>query len=346
MNTWLKVLLACLLGPVTLSSGKTLADGRTVVGSQGSEVIVDFDSWSPRSFTDIFENRRDGLHNRVQGILRLPTTATPQNPVPVVVLMHGSGGDPSLRRRRLAQKLEEFGYGSLILETFSSRLLYAGQDYLDRLRKAFIQTQLADAYAALEELRRHPEIDGDRIALSGVSMGAISTAIAAHRKIASSLSPEGHRFAAHLYYYGPCVVRAQAAQTTGAPILMMIGRDDESTPEADCRQYADYLRAAGSSVRLEVMPGPHGWDLTAAPKFKIELPNAMPCRFEIRNDGTVHEATTNQSALTIRDTVDLFAACSSPGYTSGRSEEAILLSDQIVGEFLGGVFAPTAQASR
>lgn len=299
---------------------------------------VNFFSWTPKSFAEIFSGERHGRRVFAFGTLVLPDTDKSQR-VPAVIFLHGSAGDAGRRRMRMAQMLTGQGIASLVVETFQSRILYQQQGYLSRLRKSFVHAQLADAYAALQILQAHPLIDGSRISLSGASMGGMTAYLAANERVAQALAPDGSRFKAHITYYAPCSVRYQTMKTTGAPILMLAGKLDEGTPPGDCEHLAADLEAAGSKVKLVAFDtAAHAWDGLQPKKFHPEFPNPAPCRFTIQDDGNVFEARTGLDAMDVPAIVDVLVACSSDGYTMGRDEEAVTASDRMLIEFLQKTF--------
>jgi dienelactone hydrolase len=65
--------------------------------------------------------------------------------------------------------------------------------------------------------------------------------------VADRMAPRGLRFAGHVSFYGPCLVRFANRRTTGAPLLMLYGTDDQIIDPARCAAFADDLRIGGSN---------------------------------------------------------------------------------------------------
>jgi dienelactone hydrolase len=100
---------------------------------------------------------------------------------------------------------------------------------------------VADTYAALAYLATQPEIDRRRVALAGFSYGGMATEYAMYAQMAEALAPNGLRFAGHVSYYTPCIARFADSRTTGAPLLMLHGAEDELFQPDRCAQLADDL---------------------------------------------------------------------------------------------------------
>ena len=106
------------------------------------------------------------------GLITLPEG---DGPFPAVLLVHGSGPNdrdetigPNKPFRDLAHGLAEHGIASL---RYDKRTLVQpdvfGAEYTVE------QEVIADALAALEQLRQHPQVDADRVVLVGHSLGAM-----------------------------------------------------------------------------------------------------------------------------------------------------------------------------
>src|SRR5580704_17395342 len=95
---------------------------------------------------------------------------------------------------------------------------------------------VADAYAALAYLATRPEVDPHRVALAGFSYGGMATQYALYAQMADALAPNGLRFVGHVSYYAPCIARFVDSRTTGAPLLMLYGTDDQLIQPDRCER--------------------------------------------------------------------------------------------------------------
>ncbi|GJE12101.1 dienelactone hydrolase family protein [Methylobacterium longum] len=133
------------------------------------------------------------------GELRLPVGA-PQK-VPVVILIHGSGGI-SAGPDAWARTLNEAGVGAFILDTFTGRGIVSTIEDQEQLNSL---AMMVDAYRALDVLAAHPRVRADRIAVMGFSKGAVAAVYSASERFRSTYGG-ANGFAAHIGFYTPCNV--------------------------------------------------------------------------------------------------------------------------------------------
>jgi dienelactone hydrolase len=204
-------------------------------------------------------------------------------PFPAVVIMHdcsGLGPRSSGAPMRWARELVDKGYVIVLPDSFTSRGHAGGvctnpspsRNEVAPVRRA------RDAYAALAYLRTLPYVDGSRVAIMGGSHGGSTT-------LASVVAPEREKeplaqekragFAAAVALYPGCAARLGAwrtvRQSSGdastityvgiykpvAPLLILIGEDDDWTPAEPCRKLTEIARQAGYPVSIKVYPGAH-----------------------------------------------------------------------------------------
>ena len=113
----------------------------------------------------------------------------------------------------------------------------------------------------------------------------MATMYALMTDVADRMAPPGLRYAGHVSFYGPCVARFEDHRTTGAPLLMLYGGDDQVIDHERCSAFADDLRAGGSEVDVVVYPGAvgqSGWPVRAPPFGR----NVSPATSRLARDGT------------------------------------------------------------
>ena len=74
--------------------------------------------------------------------------------------------------------------------------------------------------------------------------------------MADALAPNGLRFVGHVSYYAPCIARFVDSRTTGAPLLMLYGADDQLIRPDRCEQTASEMRTGGGGVKIIPIRGP------------------------------------------------------------------------------------------
>lgn len=161
--------------------------------------------------------------------LYLPPKKLRSGKVPIVMVIHGTVG---IKRNSLWYRIALLRAGIGFAEVdFKSGLYTSGRD---RPSAGFFQPY---AYGVLHALRKVPEVDQDRIAIMGFSMGGRITLTAAFERWKHKMIAEEAPFSAHVAIYPACG-GMHAEKMTGKPILMIHGMDDEFAQE----EYCDNLR--------------------------------------------------------------------------------------------------------
>ena len=188
----------------------------------------------------------------VFGSLLMPEKVGPE-PLPCVVACHGSLGWRGHHHEHMVRWLES-GIAVFRVHSFDARSVTSVVEDQMAVTHAML---LADAYRALALLTQHPLIDGDRIGVSGWSLGGTVALYAAWSPIAEALAPGGERFAAHLPVYPAAHLRPEEKRWTGAPIRVLHGADDDYTPVSFVTDLADDLRPHGVEIDVRAYPGGH-----------------------------------------------------------------------------------------
>lgn len=297
------------------------------------EERVTFQSSDPFAPSDIGR----AAARSVNGLLFLPSGARPKQQMPAVVMLHGSAG-MIYDRAKYGPQLAAMGIAVLLVETYDSRRDLA-TSFIDRVLHITETMFVADAYAALHYLAGRSEIDARRVALAGFSYGGMATEYAMYAQMADALSPDGPRFAGHVAFYAPCIARFADSRTTGAPLLMLYGADDELIRPDRCKEVANDLRTGGSRVEIISYPGAvHQWD-GGMPRGVIGRQLAG-CRFMVSRGGTVRDQHTGlpMSGPFLRKIILGLCTGSRP-YPIGRDDAVRARSNRDFGMFLARVFA-------
>ena len=177
-------------------------------------------------------------------------------PFPFVVLLHGCGGlsAPAMWSQWVvpwAALFAAHGIGTAVVDSFGPR----GVAQVCRSKVAvWARRRADDAYSVRTWLAQQSYVDGDRIAVMGMSNGG-RTVLAALRTDLSHAAP----FRAGIALYPGCQSDGEARFY--APLLVLVGRGDQVTPAAACERMQT-AQPAGSSLRLVVYPdAPHTFDM-------------------------------------------------------------------------------------
>jgi dienelactone hydrolase len=178
--------------------------------------------------------------------------------LPVVVLIHGSGGIGA-NIEPWTEQFNAMAISTFVIDGFTGRGLTSvntNQASLGRLN--FI----VDIYRALELLAKHPRVDPERIALMGFSRGGQAALYASLTRFNKTWNKSGVRFAAYIPFYPDCAnTYSGDLDVAEQPIRIFHGMPDDYNPVASCKAYVERLRGAKHDVVLTEYPdAQHGFD--------------------------------------------------------------------------------------
>jgi dienelactone hydrolase len=276
------------------------------------------------------------LHGEsIAGELRIPRT---QGRVPVVILVHGSGGAGN-HEDRWAHEINGIGIGTFILDSFTGRDVAETITDFSRLPHL---AMIIDAYRALAVVAKNPRVDPTRIALMGFSKGGFVALYSSLRRFQRAYSSPGLEFAAFIPFYAPCNRRfLNEDDVSDRPIRLFHGSDDDWSTVVFCRQYAEHARSRSRDVQLiEFENAGHGFDVpTWEQGYDAQAENPGGCIFEERPEGIMVNPDTGHP-LTHTD------ACYKQGASIKYSAPAAQKSREAVKEFLLNTFGMSKPVSR
>ena len=299
-------------------------------------VSVTLESASPFGLSDF---RGKALApTRVPATLFLPVDLNKGGRVPAVVLLHGAAGVLYQRELTYARQFAAMGVAALVIDVFGARRDRAS-GFIERLLEITETMMIADAYAGLRLLSGHEAVDPQRVALMGFSYGGMASVLAAYSQVAETMAPGGHRFAAHVAFYGPCIARLEDSRATGAPVLMVWGSEDALIDPERCAEIADDLRQGGARVRTVAYEGAyHQWDGAWEGPFEIGR-SLADCRFRVSRAGVARDRRTwlPMTGPWLRRVI-LGLCVAGDGYMIGRDDKVRARSNRDVGRFLAAAF--------
>jgi dienelactone hydrolase len=220
-------------------------------------------------------------------------------PFPAIVVLHdcsGLGPRSSGAPLRWGSLLAAHGYVVLIPDSFLPRGLSDGVCTVPLSAQpagVSVYARPVDAYAALAYLRTLPFVAAGRIGVMGGSHGGSSTLATLARTSPEIEARRSGAFAAGVALYPGCGARfgawsvTRAGGTRGpvtafegtyepvAPLLILIGADDDWTPAEHCRVLAERSAAAGFPVSIKIYPGArHSFDSANPPRYAANRNNA------------------------------------------------------------------------
>jgi len=140
---------------------------------KGEGEVIEFESIPTTTIKDILIGKVPEKTKTIWGTLNFPANAPDKN-VPVVVIMHGSGGISIWEEHWINT------FNSIGLATFMVDSNWARKKCKKEFKKAIKwcadvhrgMNRIVDGYRALEFLSKHPRIDPARIGCLGISLGA------------------------------------------------------------------------------------------------------------------------------------------------------------------------------
>lgn len=193
----------------------------------------------------------------IPGILELPDG---KGPFPAIILMHGCGGRGQ-PQQTWAVRLNGWGYGALILDSFAPRDVFGGGVCpSDRQHLVTPQDRAGDVLSAAVWLRARSDIDGGRIGVIGFSHGGATAAWVTQSRY-QRLFPG--LLKASVDYYGSCF----SPETQGTvPLLALAGEDDTwGFPAQTCGAFGGKLRP-DQGFEVHTYPGVvHAFDNEETP---------------------------------------------------------------------------------
>lgn len=215
----------------------------------------------------------NGKRVTIAGELRMPIA---RNPVPLVILVHGSNG-VGANNDLWERFLNQLGIATFALDGFSARGIVttmSDQSQLSRL------TMIVDVYRSLVVLAKHPGIDASRVALMGFSRGGDIALYASMSRFQKLWNKSGAAFAAYIPFYPSCYDRLiNDTDVAAAPIRIIQGDADDFASWKQCRSYVDRLRSAGNDAQMILYPGAmHAFDTPTIPTTGINVATGQTMR--------------------------------------------------------------------
>jgi dienelactone hydrolase len=267
MTKYFCIIAACaiwLTGTPPLSAAAADADAAKDIAARTELYSIATLTLSDQHF---LKGEADGKAVTISGDFRIAQGA---GRLPVVVLMHGSGGmGPNIEM--WSKQFNAIGISAFAIDGFTGRGLTstsANQALLGRLN--FI----LDIYRALDILAQHPRVDPARIALMGFSRGGQAALYASLKRFHKMWNKSGVEFAAYIPFYPDCgTTYIDDTDVADRPIRIFGGTVDDYNPIARCQDFMARLRAAGHDVEITEYPNAsHAFDtpLSGGPPIVVK----------------------------------------------------------------------------
>ncbi len=251
--TWLilgALLAVILLTVAAVDRNDNARDKRTEEGEHS------FLTFTPSTISQIYRDDWRIRPRKISGELSLPPG---EGPFPAVILYHGHYHPDDLAPwfDELVPQLISANIATFVVDSFTGRKITDTAFFEARLPRA---ARLTDIFQALNMLAKLPEIDENRIGISGYSVGGTTAMLATDLRLLRTSLARGRSFTAALPVYPNCQVRFRSPDHSGVPMLLLLAANDDHSPTAFCEDYAADLATDGHAVSFKKYAAArHGW---------------------------------------------------------------------------------------
>ena len=269
---------------------------------KGEGTVIEFESMPTMTIKNFLNGVVPERTETIWGTLKFPANAPDKN-VPVVVIMHGSGGISIWEEHWINT------FNSIGLATFMVDSNWARKKCKKEFKKAIKwcadvhrgMNRIIDGYHALELLSKHPRIDPARIGCLGISLGARGCLYLNVKRFQKMWGTPGLDYAASVPMYPPCnATFKDDDEITDTPIRIHVGELDTYFPVDSCINYVARLKAKGKDVDIKVYPDTHhGFEGKIGGKktWKVRGYNDGKCYYEENSSLPVAEMAPDDVAI-------------------------------------------------
>jgi len=250
--------------------------------AQKNEKIV-FTSANPFALSDIITGLENQQEQEVFGKLTFPNDSiNRKKKYPLIIGVAGSLGWRK-HHYEYMKMYQEIGFATFELNSFQSRNITSTVGSQVEITTA---AMILDAYRAFEKLAKHPNIDKDKVSITGWSLGGAVTLFSAWKPVKEAITSY-LKFASHLAFYPPCFFDPENTEFTDSPIHILIGELDNWTPANPCRSFLNKI-SNKSNVDLTIYANSHhSFDSEEPVTFNENGYSFKNCLFKLTKEGDV-----------------------------------------------------------
>lgn len=243
---------------------------------------VFFESANPFAMSDVINDLDNQEKQEVYGILTLPNDSVSDQKYPLIIGVAGSLAWRDHHYEYL-DMYQNAGFATFELKSFKSRDIESTVGSQVEVTTAMM---ILDAYRALEKLSEHPNIDKNKVSITGWSLGGAVSLFSAWLPIKNAITKKVS-FASHLPIYPPCFVDPENTDFTDAPIHILIGENDNWTPAKPCTEFVKKINKKGN-IGLTIYPNAHhSFDSKSELTQNEKGYSFKDCLFKLTKDGDV-----------------------------------------------------------
>jgi Dienelactone hydrolase and related enzymes len=187
---------------------------------------IKFQSANPFAMSDVINNLDKLDPQEVFGELTIPSDSiNNKSKYPLIIAVAGSLG----WRKHHYDYLEMYqknGFATFELNSFKSRKITSTVGSQIEITTA---AMILDAYKAFDKLKTHPNININKVSITGWSLGGAVALFSGWNPMRNAIT-NNLKFASHLAIYPPCFFDPEDIDFTDRPIHILIGELDNWTP--------------------------------------------------------------------------------------------------------------------
>ena len=250
--------------------------------AQKAEKIF-FKSANPFALSDIITDLENQQEQEVFGKLTFPDDSFDvKKKYPLIIGVARSFGWRK-HHYEYMKMYQETGFATFELNSFQSRNIVSTVGSQVEITTA---TMILDAYKAFEKLAKHPNIDEEKVSITGWSLGGAVTLFSSWKPVKEAITSD-LKFASHLAFYPPCFFDLENTEFTDSPIHILIGELDNWTPADPCRNFVNKI-SNKSNVDLTIYTNSHhSFDSEEPITFNEKGYSFKNCLFKLSKEGDV-----------------------------------------------------------
>ena len=252
------------------------------VNAQKTEKIS-FISANPFAMSDIITDLENQESQEVFGKLVIPIDSlNNEKKFPLIIGVAGSLGWRE-HHYEYMDMYQKNGFATFELNSFKSRDVLSTVGSQIEVTTASI---ILDAYRAFEILANHPNIDKNKVSITGWSLGGAVALFSAWTPLKEVISKD-LKFASHLAFYPPCFFDPENLEFTDSPIHILIGEIDNWTPAEPCNYFVNKI-SKNANIGLTIYPDSHhSFDSQDPVIFNEKGYSFKNCLFKLNKQGDV-----------------------------------------------------------
>ena len=252
------------------------------VNAQKTEKIS-FISANPFAMSDIITDLENQESQEVFGKLVIPIDSlNNEKKFPLIIGVAGSLGWRE-HHYEYMDMYQKNGFATFELNSFKSRDVLSTVGSQIEVTTASI---ILDAYRAFEILANHPNIDKNKVSITGWSLGGAVALFSAWTPLKEVISKD-LKFASHLAFYPPCFFDPENLEFTDSPIHILIGEIDNWTPAEPCNYFVNKI-SKNANIGLTIYPDSHhSFDSKSPVIFNSKGYSFKDCLFKLNKEGDV-----------------------------------------------------------